>query len=155
MPELEDYANLGPFSADELVEAVNTVLGQRDRTPVFTRRTLRYYVSEGLIPPPEGPPKYSRYIFEHLVLIVDAKRMQDQGMRLDEVRVRRSPSAESTLRLSEPTSPYFHSKPRSAGELVHQYRLTRRVTLTVSGDDQEAELRRAVEQIERLLRDST
>ncbi|MBA3724975.1 MAG: MerR family transcriptional regulator [Armatimonadetes bacterium] len=153
MPELEDYSNLGPFSPDELVDAVNTVLGQRGRTPIFTRRTLRYYVSEGLIPPPEGPPKYSRYIFEHLRLIVNAKRMQDQGMRLDEVRVRQSPSAERVF--SEPSAPHFSSKPAFAGEPVRQYRLTRRTILTVSGDDQEAELRRSVEEIERLLRDST
>jgi DNA-binding transcriptional MerR regulator len=79
---LAKYRNLGPFTIDELVDAVNSVL--RDRPDLgVSRRTIRFYVSNGVIPPPRGAPKFARYPFENLLKIVAIRRLQDSGERLE------------------------------------------------------------------------
>ena len=82
MDLLRRYSNLGPFTIDELVSAVNSVL--RDRPDLaISKRTIRFYVSQGIIPPPRGAPKFARYPFENLLTIVAIRRLQDQGDKLE------------------------------------------------------------------------
>lgn len=82
MDLLRRYQNLGPFTIDELVSAVNSVL--RDRPDLgVTKRTIRFYVAEGIIPPPIGAPKFARYPFVSLLTIVAIRRLQDQGDKLE------------------------------------------------------------------------
>lgn len=51
-----------------------------------SRRTVRYYVQEGLIPAPYGLGRGSHYGPEHLEELVKVKAMQEQGMALDAIR---------------------------------------------------------------------
>lgn len=82
MDLLRRYQNLGPFTIDELVSAVNSVLRDRPDLSV-TKRTIRFYVAQGIIPPPRGAPKFARYPFENLLTIVAIRRMQDRGEKLE------------------------------------------------------------------------
>lgn len=84
MPALSDYARLAPFSLEELVGAANSILRDRPRLAV-TPRTVRYYISVGLLPPPAGPPKYSRYSQDHLQRLVGARCLQDEGWSLKDL----------------------------------------------------------------------
>ena len=85
MPTLADYLRLAPFSLDELVAATNGVLRGHPRLEV-SRRTLRYYIAQGAIPPPVGPPKYARYEAEHLLRAVGLRALSARGRRLEEAR---------------------------------------------------------------------
>jgi DNA-binding transcriptional MerR regulator len=51
-----------------------------------TRRTVRYYVQEGLIPAPLGVGRGRHYGPEHLARLQAVKGLQEKGLRLDEVR---------------------------------------------------------------------
>ncbi len=51
-----------------------------------SRRTVRYYVQEGLIPPPLGVGRGNHYSGEHLDRILRAKAMQEAGRSLDDIR---------------------------------------------------------------------
>jgi DNA-binding transcriptional MerR regulator len=51
-----------------------------------SRRTVRYYVQEGLLPAPEGAGRGARYGPRHLDQLLAVKSMQEQGLSLDQVR---------------------------------------------------------------------
>jgi DNA-binding transcriptional MerR regulator len=51
-----------------------------------TRRTVRYYVQEGLIPTPLGVGRGRHYGKAHLARLQAVKALQEQGRTLDEVR---------------------------------------------------------------------
>ena len=51
-----------------------------------SRRTVRYYVQEGLIPPPLGVGRGNHYTAEHLERLLRVKAMQDAGRTLEEIR---------------------------------------------------------------------
>jgi len=51
-----------------------------------TKRTIHYYISRGLIPPPEGMGVGSTYREEHLVRILLVKKLQEQYLPLDRIR---------------------------------------------------------------------
>src|SRR5512140_1664608 len=51
-----------------------------------TRRTVRYYVQEGLLPAPRGVGRGKHYGPEHLERLLAVKALQEQGRSLDEVR---------------------------------------------------------------------
>ena len=51
-----------------------------------SRRTVRYYVQEGLIPTPLGVGRGAHYGPEHLERLLRVKAMQEGGMRLEEIR---------------------------------------------------------------------
>lgn len=51
-----------------------------------SRRTVRYYVQEGLIPQPLGVGRGNHYGPEHLEQILRVKALQDAGKTLDEIR---------------------------------------------------------------------
>ena len=75
-------AEQGLYNADELAD-----LGG------VTRRTVRYYVQEGLIPPPLGVGRGRHYGRAHLERLLDVKGQQEAGLSLDQIRSRRvSPS---------------------------------------------------------------
>ncbi|MCC6178761.1 MAG: MerR family transcriptional regulator [Chloroflexi bacterium] len=58
-----------------------------DRTGV-TPRTVYYYVSEGLLPPPEGGGPASTYGVEHLARLELIRRLKDEFLPLAEIRRR-------------------------------------------------------------------
>lgn len=51
-----------------------------------SRRTVRYYVQEGLLEPPLSLGRGARYTEEHLQRLLKVKELQERGLRLDEVR---------------------------------------------------------------------
>lgn len=51
-----------------------------------TRRTVRYYVQEGLLQPPLGIGRGRHYGPEHVVQLQAVKALQERGLSLDEVR---------------------------------------------------------------------
>lgn len=52
-----------------------------------SRRTVRYYVQEGLIPPPAGLGRGAHYQKEHLEALLRVKVMQERGLLLEEIRL--------------------------------------------------------------------
>jgi DNA-binding transcriptional MerR regulator len=52
----------------------------------ITRRTVRYYVQEGLIPAPLGVGRGNHYTAEHLEQLLRVKALQEAGQTLDEIR---------------------------------------------------------------------
>ena len=51
-----------------------------------SRRTVRYYVQEGLIPPPAGLGRGNHYGPEHLAALLRVKALQEDGQTLDDIR---------------------------------------------------------------------
>jgi DNA-binding transcriptional MerR regulator len=51
-----------------------------------SRRAVRYYVQEGLIPPPLGLGRGNHYTQQHLEQLLRVKAMQEAGRTLEEVR---------------------------------------------------------------------
>lgn len=79
--KLADYKAQAPYTVNELLDAVNSLLGVDD----MSIRTIRYYVGQGVIGRPLGAPKFARYGYEHLVAILAARMLQDQGWKLDRI----------------------------------------------------------------------
>ena len=52
----------------------------------MSRRTVRYYVQEGLIRPPLGVGRGNQYSPDHLDEILRVKALQEAGKSLDEIR---------------------------------------------------------------------
>lgn len=76
-----------------------------------SRRTVRYYVQEGLIPQPLGVGRGNHYGPEHLDQILRVKALQDAGKTLDEIR--RAPAAGGSKRSKLPPSAEQASVERS------------------------------------------
>lgn len=51
-----------------------------------SRRTVRYYVQEGLLPAPRGLGRGRHYGPEHLERLLRVKALQEHGLTLEEVR---------------------------------------------------------------------
>jgi DNA-binding transcriptional MerR regulator len=58
-----------------------------------SRRTVRFYVHEGLLPAPLGVGRGSHYDQTHLDRLLQVKAEQDAGRSLDDIRARRRPAA--------------------------------------------------------------
>lgn len=65
------------FSIGELVQASGV-----------SRRTVRYYVQRGLLPPPEGAGRGHFYRPGHLEKLLLIKELQERGLGLEQIRVR-------------------------------------------------------------------
>jgi DNA-binding transcriptional MerR regulator len=79
-----------------MTSAVRYGIGDLARLGGVSRRTVRYYVQEGLIPPPLGVGRGNHYGAEHLEQIIRVKTMQETGRTLDEIR--RGPSHRAAVR---------------------------------------------------------
>ncbi len=53
-----------------------------------TERTIRYYIQEDLLPPPEGAGTAARYTREHLLRLRAIRRLKDEYLPLAEIRRR-------------------------------------------------------------------
>jgi DNA-binding transcriptional MerR regulator len=54
-----------------------------------SRRTVRYYIERGLLPPPTGLGRGKHYTDEHLATLVSIRELQERGVPLAEVVARR------------------------------------------------------------------
>ena len=50
------------------------------------RRTIHFYVQQGLLPPAEGAGLAARYSEEHLLRLAAIPVLRRRGLRLDEIR---------------------------------------------------------------------
>ena len=66
--------------------AARYAIGDLARLAGVSRRTVRYYVQEDLIPPPHGVGRGNHYGPEHLEQILRVKELQESGRTLDEIR---------------------------------------------------------------------
>jgi hypothetical protein len=69
-----------------MTSTVRYAIGDLARLGGVSRRTVRYYVQEGLIPPPLGVGRGNHYGPEHLEQLLRVKAMQEAGRTLDEIR---------------------------------------------------------------------
>ncbi len=77
-----------------MTSAVRYAVGDLARLGGVSRRTVRYYVQEGLISPPFGVGRGNHYGPEHLEQILHVKAQQEAGRTLDEIRAAsRDPAA--------------------------------------------------------------
>ncbi|MCL4807543.1 MAG: MerR family transcriptional regulator [Thermoanaerobaculia bacterium] len=68
-----------------------------------TRRTVRYYVQEGLLPAPRGVGRGRHYGPEHLERLLAVKAMQERGESLESIR---SALAGRPRKAGAPTPPH-------------------------------------------------
>jgi DNA-binding transcriptional MerR regulator len=72
--------------------AARYAIGELAMLGGVSRRTVRYYVQEGLISPPLGLGRGNHYGAEHLEQLLRVKAMQEAGRSLDDVRRALGPS---------------------------------------------------------------
>lgn len=96
-------------------------------TTQFPRRTIRYYVQIGLIPPPNGSGKGARYDVNHLERLLKIRRLQTDGFSLDRIAQLLDEPAEA------PVGPV-------AGDLKVVSRLTVAAGVTLELDSEQAGL---------------
>ena len=84
MSVLQEYKKYAPYTANELVDAINHALRRKGEAD-FSKRTLRFYIAQGVVPPPIGSTKFARYGFEHFLAVLAARALRDRGIRLDKV----------------------------------------------------------------------
>jgi DNA-binding transcriptional MerR regulator len=53
-----------------------------------SRRTVRYYVQRGLLPPPLGLGRGDHYTEEHLTTLVRIRELQEAGVSLEDIAAR-------------------------------------------------------------------
>lgn len=118
MPKLEDYKILAPFSADELVANTNALLRHLPEAQV-QKRTLRFYSSQGLLPPPEGPRSKAQYRYEHLVILVALRVFKQLGLKLERIEdIIRSQRAEGIDKLAQTVQWYLDQAQRGLPDLA-------------------------------------
>jgi DNA-binding transcriptional MerR regulator len=66
--------------------AVRYAIGELAALGGVSRRTVRYYVQEGLIAPPLGLGRGNHYSPDHLAQLLRVKSMQESGRTLDDIR---------------------------------------------------------------------
>jgi DNA-binding transcriptional MerR regulator len=64
---------------------------------------VRYYVQEGLVPPPLGLGRGAHYTKEHLDALLRVKSMQERGLLLEEIRLALLPGKPRPAIEEEPT----------------------------------------------------
>ena len=84
----------------------------------FTRRTIRYYLQRGLIPPPEGGGRRRIYRRDHLLRLLLVRALQERRYPLEEIRARladlKLPDLGEMLASLEST-PHAEPPPRAVG----------------------------------------
>ena len=63
------------------------------------RRTIHFYSQQGLLPPPAGAGPGTRYDDRHLLRLQIILRLRQQGLRLDEIRLKLQEAGLADLRI--------------------------------------------------------
>ena len=91
-----------------------------------TRRTVRFYVQEGLLPPPLGLGRGDHYTQDHLERLILVRELQERGLTIAQIRSElKRPSASAAPDAS------WLKVPRESWSRVH---LMPGVELNVSGE---------------------
>ena len=112
----------------------------------FPRRTIRYYVQEGLLDPPSGRGRGGFYYDSHLGRLLFIKGLQEKGLRLSAIagRIKTVPGEPAAMKVSFMTTP---SSSTDGEEWIH-YRLSPYLEITVRRDYEY----RAGQRIEKIIR---
>ena len=97
-----------------------------------SRRTVRYYVQEGLLPAPFGLGRGNHYGRKHLDQLLRVKALQEAGHTLDEIKRALEGGPKAVGKMRQPVAPGAVSHvPR---EIWRRVALAQGVELHVSGD---------------------
>lgn len=94
-------------AAAQAVQASGAVPDNRQAKPIPAERMIRYYTARGLLPRPGNRGRALTYGRTHLVSLVAIKRLQGQGLSLEEIAERLanlSPSERETLAAIPPNA---------------------------------------------------
>src|SRR5262245_11949112 len=84
-----------------MADAVLYAIGDLADLGGVSRRTVRYYVQEGLLPAPLGLGRGNHYGPAHLEQLLKVKAMQEAGRTLEEIKYALSGTGEHASRSSE------------------------------------------------------
>jgi len=83
---LREYRNLAPWNLRDLAALVGAVLDTSAITPINaaaraqpSERTIRFYVTKGLVSPPEGRGTAATYSYRHFLQLLCIKLRQMEG----------------------------------------------------------------------------
>src|SRR6267142_1276363 len=86
---LREYRNLAPWNLRDLAGLVGAVLDASAVTPINaaaraqpSQRTVRFYVTRGLVSPPEGRGTAATYSYRHFLQLLWIKLRQMEGTTL-------------------------------------------------------------------------
>jgi DNA-binding transcriptional MerR regulator len=86
---LREYRNLAPWNLRDLAGLVGAVLDASAVTPINaaaraqpSERTIRFYVTKGLVSPPEGRGTAATYSYRHFLQLLWIKLRQMEGATL-------------------------------------------------------------------------
>ncbi|HEX5418293.1 MAG TPA: helix-turn-helix domain-containing protein [Chloroflexota bacterium] len=112
-------------------------IGELEELAGVPRRTIYFYVQQGILPPPHGAGLAARYDEVHLARLRAIPRLRAEGRRLDEIRA----LFEARPEERPPTVAARESLPLPPGgeaplapEPVRRYRLADGVELLVEAD---------------------
>ncbi|HEX9394070.1 MAG TPA: MerR family transcriptional regulator, partial [Gemmatimonadales bacterium] len=83
---LREYRNLAPWNLRDLAGLVGAILDASAVTPINaaaraqpSQRTVRFYVTRGLVSPPEGRGTAATYSYRHFLQLLWIKLRQMEG----------------------------------------------------------------------------
>lgn len=89
---LREYRNLAPWSLRDLAALAGAILDTSGIFPLNvsararpSERTIRYYVAQGLVSPPEGRGTSATYSYRHLLQVLAIKLRQMEGATLEAI----------------------------------------------------------------------
>jgi DNA-binding transcriptional MerR regulator len=89
---LREYGPLAPWGLRDLAALAGAILDASGIVPVNaaaraqpSERTIRFYVTRGLVSPPEGRGTASVYTYKHLLQVLAIKLRQMEGATLDTI----------------------------------------------------------------------
>lgn len=113
-------------------------IGELEELAGVPRRTIYFYVQQGILPPPHGAGLAARYDEVHLARLRAIPRLRAQGRRLDEIRAlfEAHPDGHPPVVTSNESlpAPAAAGAPLLAPEPVRRYRLAEGVELLVEAD---------------------
>lgn len=68
------------------MEQLTYTIDELGKLTGYSRRTIRYYVSEGLLDPPAGRGRGGFYYDSHLKRLQQIRALQDKGLRISEIQ---------------------------------------------------------------------
>ena len=85
-------------------------IGELAEKAGVTRRTVHYYMARGLLPPSQGTGLGTTYSDEHLYRIMLIKKLQDQYLPLDQIRIRITDMSLEQVKISLESEPVIVSE---------------------------------------------
>src|SRR3712207_2940192 len=89
-------------------------IGQLAARLRITPRTIRYYVAEGLLPPPDTRGRYARYGVSHLCRLQLIAHLKEAYLPLAEIKARLAPLTDAAVQellaaIGTTSSSHFHT----------------------------------------------